>query len=203
MSHAAKRTAAKSASTELLYILAGFVLGLAAVSGLTFSLLPERPDATPVGGSFSLIAQDGRLVTSDDLKGHPYLVFFGYTHCPDLCPTALSDISAVFKELGPDKKIAALFITVDPQRDTPEVLKAYLENFDSRIIGLTGSEEQAQAVAKAFRVFILKAAAGETGDYTVDHSGATYLMDKRGRFVRTFDLSRPPGEAARELERYL
>ncbi len=99
-----------------------------------------------------MIGQDGRVVTNADLAGRPYLFFFGYTHCPDFCPAALLDISAVFKELGPDKMVAALFVTVDPERDTPDVLKTYLENFDSRIIGLTGDPSKTEAIAKAFRV---------------------------------------------------
>jgi protein SCO1 len=130
-------------------------------------------------------------------------VFFGYTHCPDFCPTALLDISAVLKELGPDKKIGVLFVTVDPERDTPDVLKTYLENFDPRVIGLTGDNEKIAAIAKAFRGYTKKVLGQNPGDYTVDHSGIVYLMDKRGKFVSTFDLQKPPQEAARELEAYL
>ena len=143
------------------------------------------------------------MVTNADLAGRPYLVFFGYTHCPDFCPTALFDISAVFKELGPDKKVAALFVTVDPERDTPDILKAYLENFDSRIIGLTGDPSKTEAIAKAFRVYAKKVPSEKSGDYTVDHTGIVYLMDRRGKFVSAFNLQRPPQQAARELEVYL
>jgi len=150
-----------------------------------------------------MIRQDGRVVINADLAGHPYLVFFGYTHCPDFCPTALFDISAVFKELGPDKKVAALFVTVDPARDTPEILKTYLENFDSRIIGVTCEPAKTEAIAKAFRVFAEKVPGEKPGDYTVDHTGIVYLMDKRDRLVSAFNLSRRPQQAARELERYL
>ena len=205
MSQAAKHDTRSRASRELLYISAGLALGLAGLASLTYALMPERGDIglPAIGGSFSMTAQDGRPIVSTDLLGRPYLVFFGYTHCPDFCPTALSDISAVFKELGPDKKIAALFVTVDPERDTPAVLKRYLENFDSRILGLTGRPLQTEAMVKAFRVYAKKVPAGTPGDYTVEHTGAVYLMDKRGRFVRPFDLSRPPLEAARELAAYL
>ena len=150
-----------------------------------------------------MIRQDGRVVTNADLAGHPYLVFFGYTHCPDFCPTALFDISAAFKELGPDRKVAALFVTVDPARDTPEILKTYLENFNSRIIGVTGDPAKTEAIAKAFRVFAEKVPGEKPGDYTVNHTGIVYLMDKRDRLVSAFNLSRPPQQAARELERYL
>ena len=150
-----------------------------------------------------MIGQNGQVVTNADLAGRPYLVFFGYTHCPDFCPTALLNISAVLKELGPDKKVAVLFVTVDPERDTLAVLKSYLENFDPRIIGLTGDNEKIAAIAKAFRVYAKKVPGQNPGDYTVDHTGIVYLMDKRGKFVSAFNLQRPPQEAARELEAYL
>jgi protein SCO1 len=189
---------------QLLYIIFGFALGLAGLTGVVYAVMPSQRDvASPaIGGSFALIGHDGPG-TSADLSGHPYLVFFGYTHCPDFCPTALFDISAVFKELGPDKRVAALFVTVDPERDTPDVLKSYLESFDSRIIGLTGYPQQTNAIAKAFRVYAKKVPSENPGDYTVDHTGAVYLMDKRGKFVSAFDLQRPPQQAARELEAYL
>jgi protein SCO1/2 len=172
---------------------------------LVYAVMPGRADlgSPAIGGSFTMIGQDGRVVTNADLAGRPYLVFFGYTHCPDFCPTALFDISAVFKELGPDKKVAALFVTVDPERDTPDILKAYLENFDSRIIGLTGDSSKTAAIAKAFRVYAKKVPGEKAGDYTVDHTGVVYLMDRRGKFVSTFNLQRPSLQAARELEAYL
>jgi len=195
----------KQASRQLLSIVIGFAVGLAAVGGVVYTLMPPAPNlgSPQIGASFSMIGQDGRAVTNRDLLGRPYLVFFGYTHCPDFCPTALFDISAVFKEMGPDKKITALFVTVDPERDTPEVLKAYLENFDSRIIGLTGDTQKVEAMAKAFRVYAKKVPGEKAGDYTVDHTGVVYLMDKRGKFVSAFNLQRPPQQAARELEAYL
>jgi protein SCO1 len=187
------------------YIVLGFAVGLAGLTGLVYAVMPGRANlgSPEIGGSFSLIGQDGRVVTNADLAGHPYLVFFGYTHCPDFCPTALFDITAVFKELGPDKKVAALFVTVDPGRDTPDILKAFLENFDSRIIGLTGDPSKTEAIAKGFRVYAKKVPGEKPGDYTVDHSGVVYLMDKRGKFVSAFNLQRPPQQAARELEAYL
>jgi protein SCO1/2 len=205
MKHMSKKAPRKHASRQLLYIVLGFAVGLAALTGLVYAVMPGRANlgSPEIGGSFSMIAQDGRMVTNADLAGRPYLVFFGYTHCPDFCPTALFDISAVFKELGPDKKIAALFVTVDPERDTPDILKTYLENFDSRIIGLTGNPSKTEAIAKAFRVYAKKVPSEKSGDYTVDHTGIVYLMDRRGKFVRAFNLQRPPRQAARELEAYL
>jgi protein SCO1 len=204
MEKASKKAPRKQASRQLLYIVLGFAVGLAGLTGLVYAVMPGRAElgSAAIGGSFTMIGQDGRAVTNADLAGRPYLVFFGYTHCPDFCPTALFDISAVFKELGPDKKIAALFVTVDPERDTPEILKTYLENFDSRIIGLTGDPSKTEAIATAFRVSAKKVPGGKSGDYTVDHTGIVYLMDKRGKFVSAFNLQRPPRQAARELEAY-
>ena len=200
-----RQTPHKQASRQLFTIVLGFALGLAALGGVVYSIMPGPANrgSPEIGGSFAMIGQDGRVVTNADLAGRPYLVFFGYTHCPDFCPTALFDISAVFKAMGPDKKVAALFVTVDPERDTPDVMKTYLENFDSRIIGLTGDTQKVEAIAKAFRVFAKKVPSEKAGDYTVDHTGVVYLMDKRGKFVSAFNLQRPPQQAARELEAYL
>src|ERR1700730_982553 len=133
MKHGSKKAPRKQASRHFLYIVLGFAVGLAGLAGMVYAVMPGRADlgSPAIGGSFAMIGQDGRVVTNADFARRPYLVFFGYTHCPDFCPTALLDISAVFKELGPDKKIAALFVTVDPERDTPDILKSYLENFDS------------------------------------------------------------------------
>jgi protein SCO1/2 len=185
-------------------LIAGFALGLAGLAAAAYVALPPRSDlhVSAIGGPFALTATDGRTVTNADLEGRPYLVFFGYTHCPDFCPTALFDISQVFKAMGADKKIAALFITIDPARDTPEVMKDYLSNFDPRIMGLSGDPAKTEAAEKAFRVYAKKVP-GENGDYSMDHTAIVYLMDKRGRFVTVFRLDRPPEETASELEKYL
>jgi protein SCO1/2 len=204
MKQVSKKSPSQQAARQLRAIVIGFALGLAGLGVLVYAVLPGRANlgSPEIGGSFAMIGQDGRTVTNADLAGRPYLVFFGYTHCPDFCPTALFDISAVFKELGPDKKVSALFVTVDPDRDTPDVLKNYLENFDSRIIGLTGDNQKIEAIAKAFRVYAKKVPGEKTGDYTVDHTGVVYLMDKRGKFVSAFNLQRPPQQSARELEAF-
>jgi protein SCO1/2 len=192
------------ASRQLSLIVWGFALGLTALAVVAYGLLPGpgRPSVTGIGGPFTMVSQDGRIVTDRDLAGRPYLVFFGYTHCPDFCPTALYDITTVFKALGPDKKIAALFVSVDPERDTPELLKTYLESFDPRIIGLTGDKAKTEAIAKAFKVYVKKVP-GENGEYTVDHTAAVYLVDKTGHFVSAINLAKSPKQAARELERFL
>jgi protein SCO1 len=172
MTQVSKKAARQRASRQMRAIIIGFALGLVGLGGLVYAVMPGRvdPGSPVIGGSVIMIGQDGRLVTKADLAGRPYLVFFGYTHCPKFCPTALFDISAVFKESGPDKKVAALFVTVDPARDTPDVLKTYLENFDSRIIGLTGDNQKIEAIAKAFRVYAKRVPGESSADYTVDHT---------------------------------
>lgn len=156
-----------------------------------------------VGGPFALVDQNGATVTDKDLKGEPFLVFFGFTHCPDVCPTALSDMTQAFEALGPDaEKARALFVTVDPARDTPEAMKSYLSSFSPRITGLTGSQEQVDAVIKAYRVYAKKTPL-EGGDYTMDHTALVYLMDRNGAFVAPINLKREPAVVAAELKRYL
>lgn len=199
-----KKNPSSRASRHLPFVVFAFALGLAGLTGILYVSMRGRGDVSSpaLGSSYSMIGRDGRVVTSSELSGRPYLVFFGYTHCPDYCPTTLLDISAVFKELGPDRKIAAVLVTVDPERDTPDVLKSYLEDFDPRIVGLTGDPLKTEAIARAFRVYAKKVPSDRPGEYTVDHSGAVYLMDKRGKFVSAFNLQRPPQLAARDLEAY-
>jgi protein SCO1/2 len=138
------------------------------------------------------------------LKGKPFLVFFGYTHCPDVCPTTLFDISEVMRALGPDAdRTRGLFISVDPDRDTPAVLKDYLSSFDPHVIGATADQKTLAEVEKEYRVYAKKVPTGKNGDYSMDHSAIVYLMDKDGRFVAPFRLDRKPDESAAELRKYL
>jgi protein SCO1/2 len=192
--------------SRALPILGAFICGLA----LVFAVIvyfgvqsPIGPAAAAVGGPFRLEDQNGRPVTDRDMKGRPFLVFFGYTHCPDICPTSLFDVSQVLQKLGGDAdRTGALFITVDPERDTPAVLKDYLSNFDPHLRGLTGDPNAVNAAIKAYRVYAKKVPL-ENGDYTMDHTAVVYLMDKQGRFVAPFNLKQPPDTAAAELKRYL
>jgi protein SCO1 len=183
--------------------LAGLVLcvslGLLA-SGL---LSPSgAPRTAVIGGPFRLTDQNGRMVTEQDLKGAPFLVFFGFTHCPEVCPTTLFEVSEILRKLGPDAdRVRALFITIDPDRDTPAALKDYLSSFDPRMLGLTGDPAEIAAVAKAYRVYYKKVPLEQ--DYTMDHTTIVYLMDKEGRFVSPFNLKRTTEAAAADLRRYL
>lgn len=135
-----------------------------------------------IGGPFRLTAPDGAVVDSQDLKGKPYAVFFGFTHCPDVCPTTLSQVSRTLHELGPEAKdLRVYFITVDPERDRPDVLRDYLSNFDSRIVGLWGTPDQIAVVAKEFKAFYEKVPTSD-GGYTMNHTAILYLMDRNGEY---------------------
>ena len=195
-------------AVRLLLVLSAFLAGL--VLCFTVVLLVSGRGAAPIiaapsaiGGPFQLTDQNGKAITEKDFKGRPFLVFFGFTHCPDVCPTTLFEVSEILRAAGPAAKDArALFITVDPERDTPAVLKDYLASFDPRVIGVTGSSEAMASVIKAYRVYAKKVPT-DGGGYTMDHTAIVYLMGKDGRFVAPFNMKRRPEEAAEDLKRYL
>jgi protein SCO1/2 len=193
-------------TSRLIFMIAAFAAGLALCLSLVL-LVAQRgsvpiSQASAVGGPFKLVDQDGRTVTEQDVKGKPFLVFFGFTHCPDVCPSTLFDISEIFRKLGPDAdRAAALFITVDPERDTPSAMKNYLSSFDPHLRGLTGDEPAVDGVIRAYRAYAKKVP-GTDGDYTMDHTALVYLMDKEGRFVAPFNLKRRPEDAAADLRKY-
>ncbi|MDA9528206.1 MULTISPECIES: SCO family protein [unclassified Bradyrhizobium] len=156
-----------------------------------------------IGGPFQLTDQNGKAVTDKSLKGKPTLIFFGYTHCPDVCPTSLFEISEVLRVMGKDAdKINAVFISVDPERDTPATMKDYLSSFDPHLEGLSGDPAETAKVISSYRVYAKKVPTKD-GDYTMDHTALIYLMDREGRFVSPFNLKRTPEEAAAELKKYL
>jgi protein SCO1/2 len=194
-------------SARLAFAIAAFVLSAAMLVGAIFYVLPDRnltaTQPSSVGGAFQLVDQNGKTVTDADFKGKPQLVFFGFTHCPDICPTALFEISEVLRRMGPDaEKAGAIFVSVDPERDTPEKLKLYLSSFHPRISALTGTPEQVEAMTRAYRVYAKKVPL-DGGGYTMDHSAIVYLMDKNGQFVAPFNLKRTTDAAAADLKRYL
>jgi len=195
-------------SVRVLLVAGAFLTGLI----LCFAIIllmsgrvstPSVTQIATIGGPFSLTDQDGRTVTERDLKGRPFLVFFGFTHCPDVCPTALFEVSEIMRALGPDAdRVRAVFVTVDPERDTPATLKDYLSSFDPRLSALTGDPEAVTAMAKAYRVYYKKVPLSE-GGYTMDHTAIVYLMNKDGKFVSPFNIKRPPDVAAADLRKYL
>ena len=142
--------------------------------------------ASAIGGPFQLIDQNGKPFSDADLKGKWHLIFFGYTHCPDACPTALNEMSLALDRLGMKRdEVGVVFITVDPVRDTPEALKSYVQSFDAPIVALTGSPEAIAQAAKAYRVFYARHPRSD-GDYDMDHSAVIYVMNPEGRFTATF-----------------
>jgi len=142
--------------------------------------------ASAIGGQFQLIDQNGKPFSDANLKGKWHLIFFGYTHCPDACPTALNEMSLALDRLGIKRdEVGVVFITVDPERDTPDVLKSYVQSFDAPIVALTGSPEAVAQAAKAYRVFYAKHPRAD-GDYDMDHSAVIYVMNPEGRFTATF-----------------
>lgn len=148
----------------------------------------KNSDVTGLGYArdFALTDQDGKPRTLADFKGKAVVIFFGYTHCPDVCPTTMAEMAAVMKQLGPDaERVQVLFVTVDPERDTPDLLKHYVPAFDPRFIGLSGDTDATARVAKEFRVFYQKVPGKEAGNYTMDHTAASYVFDPQGR-VRLF-----------------
>ena len=185
-------------------VLAGLAIFLGVFLFATGQMGGGTPGPSVIGGPFKLIDQNGKPVTDEDIKGRPSLVFFGYTHCPDVCPTTLFEMSEVMRALGPDAgRVNALFITVDPERDTAAAMKDYLSSFDPHLRGATGDQKSIEAVEKGYRVYAKKVPTGKDGDYSMDHTALVYLMDKQGRFVAPFKLDRKPDEAAADLRRYL
>ena len=187
--------AGASRKTHLLALLIGLAAGI-----LTAVLLVALPSGTPttqtsgkalIGGPFSLLDPAGKRVTEKDFAGRPMLVYFGFTHCPDVCPAGLQVIAAALDQLGDKAKdMTVLFITVDPERDTPELMGEYVASFRKDIVGLSGTPEDIAAVTKAYRVYVRKVPDEKLpNEYSVDHSSFMYLMDRNGTFERHFPHS--------------
>jgi protein SCO1 len=176
----------------------GLVLMLWALGGMRNVAAPAA-----IGGPFQMTDQSGRPVTEKSLQGRPTLIFFGFTHCPDICPTSLFEISEVLRAMGNEAdRVNAYFVSVDPERDNSAALKDYLSSFDPHLKGLTGDPDAVAKMLSAFRVYARKVPLKD-GDYTMDHTALVYLMDRDGKFVAPFNLKRTPAEAAADLKRYL
>lgn len=182
-------------------LLAAIVLAAALAAGLAWrAARPSGPPASDVGGAFHLTNQNGVRVDERILKGRWTAVFFGYTFCPDVCPTTLTTLAQAIDRMGDRAKaFQVVFITVDPERDTPAQLKAYLSSpaFPPGAVGLTGAPTDVAAIARAYRVYYKKTGAGP--GYGVDHTSIVYLMDPKGRFVRPIAFGVPPAEVAGQI----
>lgn len=169
------------------------LVGLAAAAGIVIALRPPAQQGLPggadlplqaIGGPFTLTGADGKPFGSAQLKGRPYVIFFGFTHCPDVCPTTLARLARLRSELAQgDRPFEILFVTVDPARDGPAEVGAYSGLFQTPIVGLTGSEEAIARVKKLFGIYSEKV--GEGDNYTVNHTATVFLMDRDGAFVST------------------
>src|ERR1041385_3906935 len=193
-------------TTRPLVVIAAFASSLLVVLIVLLWMLGGLRSVTApaaIGGPFQLTDQTGQTVTEKNLQGKPTLIFFGFTHCPDVCPTSLFEISEVLRALGGDADRGnAYFISVDPERDNEAAMKDYLSSFDPHLKGLTGDPEVVAKVLSEYRVYAKKVPLKD-GDYTMDHTALIYLMDREGKFVAPFNLKRTAEEAAQDLKRYL
>jgi protein SCO1 len=162
---------------------------------------PPGVEEAAIGGPFTLVDADGRPVTEAALAGRAHALFFGFTHCPDVCPTTLADMSVLLAELGSAAdRIDVYFVTVDPERDDAATLKSYLSSFDGRIRGLTGTEADVETMVSAYKVYRRKVET-EGGDYTMDHTAAVYLFDAGGQFKGTISYGESQEDALAKLKR--
>jgi protein SCO1/2 len=177
------------------------VLGFEALRGRSPS--SGVPGSAAIGGPFTLVDTQGKVFTDRDLLGRPSVVYFGFTYCPEVCPTTLAALSAWMRALGPDAdKLNVVFVTVDPERDTPRQMGLYLSSFDHRIRGLTGAPAQVAQAAKAYLVYYQKVPL-DGGSYTMDHSTGVYLMDRQGHLQDLIAYQEPSAQALAKLKRLI
>ncbi|GAB1580601.1 SCO family protein [Phyllobacterium phragmitis] len=158
-------------------------------------------ETVELGAPFNLVDQDGKPITEKAFEGHPSVLFFGFTHCPDVCPTTLYELAGWLNQLGEEgKDLRAFFITVDPERDTPEVMKAYTGNFTDRITGITGDPAEMAKLVKGWKVYARKVPL-EDGGYTMDHTASVFLLDRNGHFKGTVAYGENPDTALQKLKR--
>lgn len=170
---------------------------------VVFGKTTTTTESADIGGPFQLVDSDGLLISQDDFLGKPTILFFGFTYCPDICPSTLFNLSRLIKQLGNQaSQFNYLFVSLDWQRDGPEQLTRYISAFDSRIHGLSGNEAQIDAMADAYRVYYERVET-ENGDYTISHTASTYLLDREGNFVGTLAYDFDLDEAQASLEQLL
>jgi protein SCO1/2 len=200
----AKRGTARPSAA--LYGVLGLVAAVALVAIGGFLWRSASSDSPSIGGPFSLESGAGKIVTASDFRGKYMLVYFGYTFCADICPTALSAMTAALQSLGPKKRedLAPIFITVDPERDTPQVMRRYTTALSPNLIGLTGTPDEIATVAREYRVYYAKHATGPgREDYSMDHSSIIYLMGPDGRFIAPIPADQSPAEMAADIRKLM
>jgi protein SCO1/2 len=181
-------------------LMAVLALGVVVLAGLFFwmtSQTPQQNAGASLGGPFELVDHHGQPFTHEDLKGKYTLLYFGYTYCPDVCPTELQTIAEALGMLGDmARDFRVVMVSVDPERDTPEVLKEYMSNFGDNFLGLTGTPEQIRKMARNWRTFYRKAEEKGPDDYLMDHSAIVFLLDKQGKYMRHFAYGTSPERIA-------
>ena len=189
------------------YIIWGFVFVMAAVLGwVTFEFSRDSQQVAdgPFGVPFTLVDQNGKEITDAAFASRPTALFFGYTHCPDVCPTTLFEMDGWLHKVDPDgTKLNAYFVTVDPERDTPQIMQDYVSNVSKRIIGISGPTDKVMAMVKGFRIYAKKVPidpAKPDGDYTMDHTASVFLLNNGGRFKGTIAYGEDPDVAVKKLE---
>ena len=185
--------------------LAGALVALLMVGGGAWFWLSGEDGPMTIGGPFVLVDGDGRTVTERSFRGKYMLVYFGFTWCPDVCPTTLGQVADALDRLGPEaERVVPVLISLDPKRDTPKAMKEYAAALHPRLVGLTGTPEQTAAAARAYRVYWAEKRTGPgEGDYTLDHSSILYLMGPDGRFISPINASASGEQMAAELRRLM
>lgn len=183
-------------------ILVGILVLMAAGIGwLTFDWYRGHYGGQPFGAPFALTDQNGKPITEAAFRGQPSAVFFGFTHCPEVCPTTLAEMAGWLNKLGDEgKDIKAYFVSVDPERDTPEVMKSYVSNFSDRIIGITGEPDKVRAMAKSFGIYFKRVDTGD-GEYNMDHTASVLMLNRKGDFFGTIAYEENPETALAKLKR--
>lgn len=181
---------------------AGLIVGMAGCSGEPGGQTAAAKEAGP-GGPFRLVDTKGATVTEQTLKGKPYAMFFGFTRCPDVCPTTMSKMALLHSKLGADAdKMNIVFVSVDPEHDQKEDIASFLSMFDAPVIGLTGSQAELEKMAAAYKVYVERVPL-PNGDYTIDHTARILLFDREGQFAETMDAAEPEERAVARLKRLI
>lgn len=185
------------------------VIAAGVLGAFTFKITkgPETAVEGPYGVPFTLVSQNGQPISEQAFRGKPTALFFGYTHCPDVCPTTLFEMDGWLQKVDPDgNKMNAYFVTVDPERDTPDIMKQYVSNVSQRITGISGAPDKVMDMVKGFRVYAKKVPVDEkdpNGDYTMDHTASVFLLDSTGRFAGTIAYQEDPDTAVKKLQNLL
>jgi protein SCO1/2 len=193
---------------RILAIVGAVVVGVAAGLAGALWLIPQGSSVlapVTIGGPFTLVDQSGQARTDRDFRGKLMLITFGYTHCPDVCPLTVAAMGETLDQLGAQAdQVAGIFVSVDPRRDTPAVLRDYVASVSNRMVALTGTPEQVDAAARAYRVYYRRGSDADTNpNYSVDHTALFYLMDREGRFVQHFNYQTQPDALAAAIRRML